>query len=126
MLAELAALDELVGGGGTHTAPSKYHDEIVSLAFIHTKYGEPIVIMGFRCTIQKVLCLTPPELVSRRPPRAAPPRSHAEMLARARRPPRLRRRRQSLPACCRGRVPQPRRSPSWRNPRPNGGGLKTT
>jgi hypothetical protein len=31
--------------GVTHTAPSKYHDEIISLVFIHTKYGEPIVIM---------------------------------------------------------------------------------
>jgi hypothetical protein len=42
------------------TDASKYHDEIISLAFIHTKYGEPIVIMVFRCTIQKVLCLSPP------------------------------------------------------------------
>jgi hypothetical protein len=48
------------GGPHTHTASSKYHDEIISLAFIHTKYGEPIVIMVFRCAIQKVLCLTPP------------------------------------------------------------------
>jgi hypothetical protein len=47
-------------GGVTHTAPSKYHGEIISLAFIHTKYGEPIVIMVFRRTIQKVLCLSPP------------------------------------------------------------------
>jgi hypothetical protein len=47
-------------GGVTHTAPSKYHDEIIPLVFIHTKYGEPIVIIVFRCTIQKVLCLTPP------------------------------------------------------------------
>jgi hypothetical protein len=30
--------------------------------FIHTKYGEPIVIMVFRCTIQKLLCLSPPFL----------------------------------------------------------------
>jgi hypothetical protein len=47
-------------GGVTHTAPSKYHDEIISLVFIHTKYGEPIVIMVFRRAIKKVLCLTPP------------------------------------------------------------------
>ena len=46
--------------GATHTAPSKYHDEIISLVFIHTKYGEPIVIMDFRRAIQKVLCLSPP------------------------------------------------------------------
>jgi hypothetical protein len=54
--------DVLVPGGGgvTHTAPSKYHDEIISLVFIHTKYGEPIVIMDFRRAIQKALCLTPP------------------------------------------------------------------
>jgi hypothetical protein len=45
-------------GGVTHTASSKYHDEIIILVFIHTKYGEPIVIMVFRCTIQKVLFLT--------------------------------------------------------------------
>jgi hypothetical protein len=38
-------------GGATHTAPSKYHDEIISLVFIHTKYGEPIVIMVFRRAI---------------------------------------------------------------------------
>jgi hypothetical protein len=43
------------GGGVTHTTPSKYHAEIISLVFIHTKYGEPIVIMVFRCTIQKIL-----------------------------------------------------------------------
>jgi hypothetical protein len=47
-------------GGATHTAPSKYHDKIISLVFFHTKYGEPIVIMDFRRTIQKVLCLSPP------------------------------------------------------------------
>jgi hypothetical protein len=47
-------------GGATHTAPSKYHDEIISLECIHTKYGKPIVIMVFRCTIQKVLGLSPP------------------------------------------------------------------
>ena len=49
-------------GGVTHTAPSKYHDKIISLAFIHTKSGEPIhvVIMVFRRTIQKVRCLSPP------------------------------------------------------------------
>jgi hypothetical protein len=50
-------------GGVTHPAPSKYHDENFLLAFIHTKSGEPIVIMVFRCAIQKVLCLTPPVLV---------------------------------------------------------------
>ena len=49
-------------GGDTHAAPSKYHDEIISLVFFHAKYGEPIVIMDFRCAIQKVLCLTPPPL----------------------------------------------------------------
>jgi hypothetical protein len=48
------------GWGGTHTAPRKYHDEIISLVFIHTKYGEPIVIMVFRRAIQTVLCLSPP------------------------------------------------------------------
>jgi hypothetical protein len=52
--------------GVTHTAPSKYHDEIISLVFIHTKYGESYVIMVFRCAIQKVLCLTPPPLAARR------------------------------------------------------------
>jgi hypothetical protein len=57
-------------GGVTRTAPSKYHDEIISLVFIHTKYGEPIVIMVFRCTMQKVLCLSPPAAVR---PRAAEP-----------------------------------------------------
>jgi hypothetical protein len=46
-------------GGVTHPAPSKYHDEIISLVFIHTKYGEPIVIMVFRRAIQKVLCWSP-------------------------------------------------------------------
>ena len=50
---------ELGDLGATHTAPSKYHDEIISFVFIHTKYGEPIVIMVFRRAIQKVLCLTP-------------------------------------------------------------------
>jgi hypothetical protein len=50
----------VLSGGVTHTAPSKYHDEIISLVFIHTKYGEPIAIMVFRCTIQKVLCLSHP------------------------------------------------------------------
>jgi hypothetical protein len=40
-------------GGVTHTAPSKYHDGIISLAFIHTKSGEPTVIMVFRRAIQK-------------------------------------------------------------------------
>jgi hypothetical protein len=50
----------------THTAPSKYHDEIIPLAFIYTKYGEPIVIMGFRRAIQKVLCLIPPTDATRR------------------------------------------------------------
>ena len=49
--------------GVTHTASSKYHDEIISLVFIHTKYGEPIVIMVFRRAIQKVLCLSPPRQV---------------------------------------------------------------
>jgi hypothetical protein len=36
--------------------------------FIHTKYEEPIVIMVFRCAMQKVLCVTPPPppLASRR------------------------------------------------------------
>jgi hypothetical protein len=48
------------GGEVTHTAPSKYHDEIISLAFIHTNYGEPIAIMVFRRAMQKVLCLSPP------------------------------------------------------------------
>jgi hypothetical protein len=48
------------GGGATQTAPSKYHDEIISLVFIHTKYGEPIVIMVFRRAMQKARCLTPP------------------------------------------------------------------
>jgi hypothetical protein len=48
-------------GGVTHTAPSKHHDEIISLVFIHTKYGEPIVIMVFRRAIQVVLCLSPPD-----------------------------------------------------------------
>jgi hypothetical protein len=48
-----------VRGGVTHTAPRKYHNEIIPLAFIHTKYGEPIVVMVFRRAIQKVLCLTP-------------------------------------------------------------------
>jgi hypothetical protein len=48
-------------GGATHTAPSKYHDEIISLVFIHTKDGVPIVIMVFRCAIQKALCLAPPD-----------------------------------------------------------------
>jgi hypothetical protein len=47
-------------GGAKHTAPRKYHDEIISLAFIHTKSGEPIVIMVFRRAVQKVLCSTPP------------------------------------------------------------------
>ena len=47
-------------GGVTHAAPRKYHDEIISLAFIHTKYGEPIAIMVFRRAILKVLCLTHP------------------------------------------------------------------
>jgi hypothetical protein len=56
------------GGGVTHTAPSKYHDEIISLAFIHTKSGEPIVIMVFRRTIQKVLCLSPPRAAPGRLP----------------------------------------------------------
>jgi hypothetical protein len=37
--------------GVTQTAPGKYHDEIILLVFIHTKYGEPIVIMDFRRTI---------------------------------------------------------------------------
>ena len=50
----------LHGMGVTHTASSKYHDEIISFVFIHTEYGEPIVIMVFRCAILKVLCLTPP------------------------------------------------------------------
>jgi hypothetical protein len=48
-------------GGVTVTAPSKYHDEIIPLVFIRTKYGEPIVIMDFRRTIQKALCLSPPD-----------------------------------------------------------------
>ena len=48
-----------MAGGVTHTAPSKYHDGIIPLAFIHTKYGEPIVIMVFRRAMQKALCLTP-------------------------------------------------------------------
>jgi hypothetical protein len=52
-----------VGGGATHTASSKYHDEIIAFVFMHTKYGEPIVIMVFRCTIQTVLCLSPPSEV---------------------------------------------------------------
>jgi serine/threonine protein kinase len=47
-------------GGATHTAPSKYHDEIISLAFIHTKYGEPMVTMVVRRAIQKARCLRPP------------------------------------------------------------------
>jgi hypothetical protein len=48
--------------GATHTAPSKYHDEIISLVFVHKKYGEPIVIMVFRRAMQKVRCLTPPTI----------------------------------------------------------------
>ena len=28
-------------GGVTHTAPSKYHDEIIPLAFIHTNMESP-------------------------------------------------------------------------------------
>jgi hypothetical protein len=51
-----------VEGGLTHTAPSKYHDEIISLAFIRTKYGEPIAIMVFRRAMQKARCLSPPDL----------------------------------------------------------------
>ena len=47
-------------GGVTHPASSKYQDEIISFAFIHTKSGEPIVIMVFRRAIQKALCLSPP------------------------------------------------------------------
>jgi hypothetical protein len=58
--AQHAQLAQVRRGGVTHTAPSKYHDEISWLVFIHTTYGEPIVIMVFRCTIQKVLCLSPP------------------------------------------------------------------
>jgi ankyrin repeat protein len=54
-------------GGVTHPAPSKYHDEIIPLAFIHTKFGEPIVIMVFRRAIQKVLCLSPPPRSPTRP-----------------------------------------------------------
>jgi hypothetical protein len=61
VVAGLPACEFRCGAGGvTHPASSKYHDEIISLVFIHTKYGEPIVIMVFRRTIQKVLCLTPP------------------------------------------------------------------
>jgi hypothetical protein len=52
-------------GGVTHTAPSKYRDEIISLVFFHTKYGEPIVIMVFRRAIQKVHCLSPPAPAAR-------------------------------------------------------------
>jgi hypothetical protein len=37
---------------------------LFSIVFIHTKYGEPIVIMVFRRAIQKVLCLTPSRLSS--------------------------------------------------------------
>jgi hypothetical protein len=54
------SLSHCPGGGVTHPAPSKYHDEIIAFVFIHTKYGEPIVIMVFRRAIQKGLCLTPP------------------------------------------------------------------
>jgi hypothetical protein len=36
------------------------------LAIIHTKSGEPIVIMVFRRAMQKVLCLTPPTQTSGR------------------------------------------------------------
>jgi hypothetical protein len=49
-------------GGATHAAPSKHHDENISFAFFHTKYGERIVIMVFRRAILKVLCLSPPGL----------------------------------------------------------------
>jgi hypothetical protein len=59
-------------GGVTHPTPSKYHDEIILLAFIHTKYGEPIVIMVFRRAILKVLCLTPPPLYGTRRPNRGP------------------------------------------------------
>jgi hypothetical protein len=64
------AFGNAVPGGVAHTAPSKYHDEIISLVFIHTKYGGPIVIMVFRCAMQKVLCLTPPRGASPRGPPA--------------------------------------------------------
>ena len=60
MLVALDRESHRAGGGVTHAAPSKYHDENVSLAFIYTKYGEPIVIMAFRRAMQKALCLTPP------------------------------------------------------------------
>jgi hypothetical protein len=52
-------------GGVTHTASSKYHDGNISLGFIHTKHGEPLVIMDFRLAIQKVLCLSPPRPAAR-------------------------------------------------------------
>jgi hypothetical protein len=48
--------------------------EIISLVFIHTKYGEPIVIMDFRRTMQNVLCLSPPCAV-----RAAKPSLYAAL-----------------------------------------------
>jgi hypothetical protein len=57
----------------THPAPREYHDEIISLVCIqtiHTKYGEPRVIMVFRRAMQKALCLTPlpgPELAQLAP-----------------------------------------------------------
>jgi hypothetical protein len=47
-------------GGDTHTAPSKYHDEFISLVFIHTKYGEPIVIMVFSARHTKSALFEPP------------------------------------------------------------------
>jgi hypothetical protein len=51
----------VVGRGGRgHTHRVKYHDEIISLAFIRTKYGAPIVIMVFRRAMQKVTVFDPP------------------------------------------------------------------
>jgi hypothetical protein len=58
----LTLVTQACKGGVTHIMPSKYHDEMISLVFIHTKYREPIVIMVFRRAIQKALCLTPPGL----------------------------------------------------------------
>jgi hypothetical protein len=52
-------------GGAGHTAPSKYRDGIVSLVFVHTKYGEPIVVMVFRRAVQTVRCVSPPRAVAR-------------------------------------------------------------
>jgi hypothetical protein len=63
-------------GGLTLAAPRKYHDEMIPLAFIHTKYGEPIVIMVFRRAMQQVFCLTPPPLAWNPPRSLAHRHSH--------------------------------------------------